>query len=99
MENKRIIAAMLIALMVSFGCTDILFPPKAACTSDVYVCPDGTSVGRDPANSCQFFQCPIPDDNDTPPPPPGNNAAESGTMPQQEPSGGSDMPPPPPSMN
>eukprot|EP00754_Rhynchopus_humris_P030959 Rhum_TRINITY_DN15305_c0_g3::Rhum_TRINITY_DN15305_c0_g3_i1::g.151678::m.151678 len=27
------------------------------CTKDAKVCPDGTVVGRDPANNCEFFPC------------------------------------------
>jgi hypothetical protein len=28
------------------------------CTMDAKVCPDGSAVGRDPANGCEFFPCP-----------------------------------------
>jgi hypothetical protein len=28
------------------------------CTPDVRICPDGTSVFRDPDNNCEFFLCP-----------------------------------------
>jgi hypothetical protein len=28
------------------------------CTSDVMQCPDGSYVGRDPLNNCQFYPCP-----------------------------------------
>ena len=29
-----------------------------ACTADAFQCPDGSFVGRDPNNNCQFFPCP-----------------------------------------
>jgi len=29
-----------------------------ACTDDAKVCPDGSIVGRDPENNCQFEPCP-----------------------------------------
>ena len=28
------------------------------CTADVFQCPDGSVVERDPANNCEFFECP-----------------------------------------
>lgn len=31
--------------------------PKA-CTMDAKVCPDGSAVGRDGDNNCEFFPCP-----------------------------------------
>ncbi len=33
-------------------------PQETVCTEDAKVCPDGTSVGRDPENNCEFFACP-----------------------------------------
>jgi len=35
------------------------YPEPIYCTMDVRQCPDGTYVGRDPNNGCQFFPCPI----------------------------------------
>jgi hypothetical protein len=29
-----------------------------ACTMDAKLCPDGSSVGRDPQNNCEFRACP-----------------------------------------
>jgi hypothetical protein len=40
-----------------------LAPPLQACTGDAKVCDDGTAVGRDHDNNCEFFACPIPIDN------------------------------------
>jgi hypothetical protein len=28
------------------------------CAMDVHICPDGTAVARNPANNCEFFECP-----------------------------------------
>ena len=33
------------------------FGVPCPCTKDAKVCPDGTVVGRDPANNCEFFPC------------------------------------------
>lgn len=33
-------------------------PSNSVCTQDVQQCPDGSYVGRDPANNCQFRACP-----------------------------------------
>ena len=30
----------------------------AACTRDLRTCDDGSSVGRDPQNNCEFYECP-----------------------------------------
>lgn len=30
------------------------------CTEDARICSDGSTVGRDPQNNCQFFPCPLP---------------------------------------
>jgi hypothetical protein len=35
-------------------------PVASACTMDAKVCPDGTAVGRDGANGCEFLPCPDP---------------------------------------
>jgi hypothetical protein len=35
-------------------------PSIIACTADAKICPDGSSVGRDPLNGCQFKACPSP---------------------------------------
>lgn len=33
-------------------------PKEQACTFDVKICGDGSEVGRDPCNNCEFFTCP-----------------------------------------
>ncbi len=34
-------------------------PTQNFCTQDVMQCPDGSYVGRNPNNSCQFYPCPV----------------------------------------
>ena len=34
-------------------------PTIVACTEDAKICPDGSAVGRDPNNNCEFKDCPI----------------------------------------
>jgi hypothetical protein len=53
---REIIIRFLIifALMITLiGCTD----KQIACTSDAKICPDGSAVGRDSSNGCEFFPC------------------------------------------
>ncbi|MDD9966114.1 MAG: BPTI/Kunitz domain-containing protein [Myxococcales bacterium] len=47
------------------GCHALFFDERGErvecnifCTQDAKVCPDGTAVGRDPQNNCEFFPCP-----------------------------------------
>jgi hypothetical protein len=37
-------------------------PEAVFCTMDAKVCDDGRSVGRDPRNNCEFYPCPIDED-------------------------------------
>jgi len=37
--------------------TTTLITPAQDCENDVEVCPDGTTVGRNPDNGCNFFSC------------------------------------------
>ncbi len=56
--NTKIMMALLLVLIA--GCSK----EPLACTEDAKLCPDGTAVGRDPNNNCEFFECsdekPIP---------------------------------------
>lgn len=36
--------------------------PKA-CTMEALLCPDGSAVGRDPENNCEFKACPAAEDD------------------------------------
>ncbi len=31
---------------------------SALCTADAKICPDGSYVGRNPGNNCEFYECP-----------------------------------------
>ena len=67
--NRNMIGvfALLMASLVFLGCTgqpsvpvQQPAPNPAVCATDLHLCPDGTSVARDPANGCQFIACPQP---------------------------------------
>lgn len=38
---------------------NLLPPGDVVCTQDVKQCPDGSSVGRNPKNKCEFYPCPL----------------------------------------
>jgi len=42
------------------GCTEMACQPAQVCTTEVNQCPDGSFVGRDSANNCEFHPCPTP---------------------------------------
>lgn len=53
---RFIIPALLVLALVAFsGCTG---PGPTACPADAKVCPDGSTVARNPNNNCEFFPCP-----------------------------------------
>lgn len=59
--------ALLTAGLVLFGCVSQPqapvqqpVPSPRVCSTDRYLCPDGTGVSRVPANDCQFAACPAP---------------------------------------
>jgi hypothetical protein len=43
-------------VIVAAGC--IVQKEPVACTMDAKICPDGSAVGRNPANNCEFYPCP-----------------------------------------
>jgi len=61
---KYILILLLIGTVLISACAKTTDP--IACTEDAKVCDDGTAVGRDPNNNCEFFACgnetPIPTD-------------------------------------
>ncbi len=57
---KYIIILLMIGAVVLTACTTT--EEQVFCTEDAKLCDDGTSVGRDPNNNCEFFECPIPVD-------------------------------------
>jgi len=44
-------------VLVAAGCAPAE-APRSACTMEAKLCPDGSSVGRDPARNCRFAACP-----------------------------------------
>lgn len=49
-----VLTALLIASVIpSQGASAV-----AVCSQDIKECPGGSSVGRDPSNNCEFFECP-----------------------------------------
>ena len=77
--NLKFILILLFSLTLITGCSNIEKPDDSikACTEDAKICPDGTSVGRDPKNNCAFFECtnekpiPVEPDNGIGTTPPG----------------------------
>ncbi|MBI5224991.1 hypothetical protein HY989_03905 [Candidatus Micrarchaeota archaeon] len=58
---------LVLILAIAAGCISNNVNDKGkqiVCTEDAKICPNGTSVGRDPNNSCEFYACsnerPIP---------------------------------------
>lgn len=64
MNQKTLMALAILGILIISGCIQKANPHILACTEDAKICPDGTAVGRDPANNCEFFECstekPIP---------------------------------------
>ncbi|MBN2066964.1 MAG: hypothetical protein JW744_00670 [Candidatus Diapherotrites archaeon] len=48
-----ILSILSIALIALLGCVE-----EGACTEEAKVCPDGSTVGRNPALNCEFDPCP-----------------------------------------
>lgn len=55
---KYILILLLIGTVLISACAKTVEP--IACTEDAKLCDDGTSVGRDPNNNCEFFECKEP---------------------------------------
>ena len=55
--NTKIMIALLVVLVIA-GCKPN--NNMGACTADAKLCPDGTAVGRDANNNCEFFECNVP---------------------------------------
>ncbi len=60
MKQMFIIIALLSLLLIT-SCSQTEFTKEEleqiVCTADVYECPDGSFVGRDPMNNCEFKEC------------------------------------------
>jgi hypothetical protein len=62
--EKTLMILGLVLTVVAGGCVQQSGP--VACTADAKLCPDGSAVGRDSSNNCEFKPCPVnekPDDN------------------------------------
>ena len=62
-KNLIGVFALLMVGFALFGCTSqpaVPVQPPTVCSKDLYSCPDGTQVARNPENSCQFIACPQP---------------------------------------
>ena len=60
MKHGRKIVMILIALIIVTAFIYLLNSSMLAgkgCTDDAKICPDGSSVGRDPENNCEFREC------------------------------------------
>lgn len=59
--KEIIITAMLLFLILLTSCSQTEFTKEEleqiVCTADVSECPDGSFVGRDPMNNCEFKEC------------------------------------------
>ena len=67
-EVMLLIAALIGAIFLT-GCTSTPTPGgknPILCTEDAKLCPDGSSVGRDADNNCEFKPCPSPDEKKQP---------------------------------
>jgi hypothetical protein len=62
MKSKilMIIFLILVILLGVFVFSNINFKDRnmKVCTLDAKLCPDGSSVSRDPDNNCEFYECP-----------------------------------------
>ncbi len=58
---KTIIGLLIAGIIFIAGCTTGQQNPQA-CTAEAKLCPDGTAVGRNPSNNCEFDPCPVNDD-------------------------------------
>lgn len=59
--KRIIIAAIILVLVIMTSCSQTEFTKEEleqiVCTADVSECPDGSFVGRDSLNNCEFKEC------------------------------------------
>lgn len=64
MTQKTFMTLAILGILIISGCIQKADTQITYCTDDAQICPDGTAVGRDPNNNCEFFKCsdekPIP---------------------------------------
>ncbi len=56
--GKILLALILVSTLIIYGCANTKLGGRG-CTEELKTCPDGTSVGRNPANNCEFYPCPV----------------------------------------
>ena len=52
MKTKAFLIISILLVIVITSCA-----PKQGCTADAKICPDGSAVGRNPENNCEFDPC------------------------------------------
>lgn len=57
--NKFFLVFLITLTLLIAGCVQQPQGNIAGCAKDAKICSDGTSVGRDATNNCEFFPCPI----------------------------------------
>ncbi|MDP4039424.1 MAG: hypothetical protein Q8P57_02490 [Candidatus Pacearchaeota archaeon] len=58
-KSALIIVLILISLTLIFLLMNYSIPKvDRVCTADAMICSDGSSVGRNPDNNCEFYECP-----------------------------------------
>ena|SRR3989344_3737682 len=58
MDNKFFALGVLVLVVLVTGCIQTTINEPVYCTEDVYECPNGIFVDRDPGNNCAFYPCP-----------------------------------------
>ena len=57
--KRNILLISFLAIFITTACKGELQTKEPIfCTEDLKTCPDGTSVGRNPGNNCEFDPCP-----------------------------------------
>jgi len=55
---RRFVVFLVVSFVLLSGCVEEPGPGVQPCTLDAKVCPDGSTVARDPSNNCLFPECP-----------------------------------------
>jgi hypothetical protein len=55
----------IIAIIIVSGNKQLPSFNNIACTMEAKICPDGSAVGRNPKNNCEFDACPVVKDEST----------------------------------
>ncbi|MEK6867350.1 MAG: hypothetical protein AABX98_00865 [Nanoarchaeota archaeon] len=59
--KQLIMIAVLLTMVLTASCSETAFTKEELeqifCTADVQECPNGSFVGRDPLNNCEFKEC------------------------------------------